>query len=107
VNDIETGAFEVTDDLLATSKRLLAKVSDPQIWFVRIGHPAVGRRRSHPLHLQTHDCDRPKKHHLQHKLPPENDASLSAKTKSSQVRFISSAKNGLMNKSKAATWLII
>ena len=39
--DIETGAFEVADDLLAASKRLLAKVSDPQTWFVRIGHPAV------------------------------------------------------------------
>jgi hypothetical protein len=35
--DIETGAFEVADDLLAASKRLLAKVSDPQTWFVRIG----------------------------------------------------------------------
>ncbi len=39
--DIETGSFEVADDLLAASKRLLAKVSDPQTWFVRIGHPAV------------------------------------------------------------------
>ncbi|NJM45124.1 MAG: hypothetical protein HC860_02360 [Alkalinema sp. RU_4_3] len=39
--DIETGAFEVADDLLAASKRLLAKASDPQTWFVRIGHPAV------------------------------------------------------------------
>jgi hypothetical protein len=39
--DIETGAFEVADDLLAASKRLLAKVADPQTWFVRIGHPAV------------------------------------------------------------------
>jgi hypothetical protein len=28
--DIETGAFEVADDLLAASKRLLTKVSDPQ-----------------------------------------------------------------------------
>jgi hypothetical protein len=39
--DIETGAFEVADDLLAASKRLLAKVADPQTWFIRIGHPAV------------------------------------------------------------------
>ncbi len=39
--DIETGSFEVADDLLAASKRLLSKVSDPQTWFVRIGHPAV------------------------------------------------------------------
>ena len=39
--DIETGAFEVADDLLAASKQLSAQVSDPQTWFVRIGHPAV------------------------------------------------------------------
>ena len=41
MNDIETESFEVADDLLAASKRLLAKMSDPQTWFVRIGHPAV------------------------------------------------------------------
>jgi hypothetical protein len=48
VNDIETGAFEVADDLLTASKRLLAKIADPQTWFVCIGHPAVdnfGARR--------------------------------------------------------------
>jgi hypothetical protein len=39
--DIETGAFELADDTIAASKRLLEKVSDPQTWFVRIGHPAV------------------------------------------------------------------
>ena len=39
--DIETGAFEVADDLLAASKQLSARVSDAQTWFVRIGHPAV------------------------------------------------------------------
>jgi hypothetical protein len=39
--DIETGAFEVADDLLAASKKLLARLSDSQTWFVRIGHPAV------------------------------------------------------------------
>lgn len=39
--DIETGAFEIADDLLAASKQLLARVPDPQTWFVRIGHPAV------------------------------------------------------------------
>ena len=41
--DIETGAFEVADDLLAASKQLLAQVPDAQTWFVRIGHPAVDR----------------------------------------------------------------
>jgi hypothetical protein len=39
--DIETGSFEVADDLLSASKRLLLRVADPQTWFVRIGHPAV------------------------------------------------------------------
>jgi hypothetical protein len=41
VNDIETGIFEVADDLLMASKRLSAKVPDAQTWFVRIGHSAV------------------------------------------------------------------
>jgi hypothetical protein len=39
--DIETGAFEVADELLAASKSLLARLPDAQTWFVRIGHPAV------------------------------------------------------------------
>lgn len=39
--DIETGEFEVADDLVAASKRLLARLPDAQTWFVRIGHPAV------------------------------------------------------------------
>jgi hypothetical protein len=39
--DIETGAFEVADDLLAASKHLLARLPDAQTWFVRIGHSAV------------------------------------------------------------------
>jgi peptide subunit release factor RF-3 len=39
--DIETGAYEVGDELLAASKRLLARLPDAQTWFIRIGHPAV------------------------------------------------------------------
>jgi hypothetical protein len=39
--DIETGAFEVADDLLTASKLLCARVPDAQTWFVRIGHLAV------------------------------------------------------------------
>ncbi|MBW4693191.1 MAG: hypothetical protein KME27_15670 [Lyngbya sp. HA4199-MV5] len=39
--DIETGNFEVADDLLVASKRLSARLPDAQTWFVRIGHPAV------------------------------------------------------------------
>ncbi len=41
--DVDTGSFEVTDDTLAASQRLLARHPDAQIWCVRIGHPAVHR----------------------------------------------------------------
>jgi hypothetical protein len=41
--DIETGAFEVADDLLVASKHLRQRVPDAQTWFVRIGHLAVDR----------------------------------------------------------------
>jgi hypothetical protein len=39
--NIETGTFEVADDLLTASKRLSARVPDAQTWFVRIGHSAI------------------------------------------------------------------
>jgi hypothetical protein len=39
--DIETGAFEVADELVTAAKQLSARVPDPQTWFVRIGHLAV------------------------------------------------------------------
>jgi hypothetical protein len=39
--DIETGAFEVADDLVTASKQLSARVPDAQTWFIRIGHLAV------------------------------------------------------------------
>jgi hypothetical protein len=39
--DIETGAFEVADDVVNASEQLLAKCPDAQTWFIRIGHPAV------------------------------------------------------------------
>lgn len=41
--DIETGAFEVAEDLLTASDRLLARCPNAQTWFVRIGHRAVHR----------------------------------------------------------------
>lgn len=41
--DIETGAFEVAEDVLTASRRLLARYPDAQLWFVRIGHRAVHR----------------------------------------------------------------
>src|SRR5688500_4438850 len=39
--DIDTGAFEVADDTLTASQRLLARCPDAQIWCVRIGYSAV------------------------------------------------------------------
>ncbi|MEL6261445.1 MAG: hypothetical protein AAFR12_10295 [Cyanobacteria bacterium J06626_6] len=39
--DIETGAFEVADDVVTASELLLARYPDAQTWFVRIGHQAV------------------------------------------------------------------
>ena len=41
--DIETGAFELADNVLMASKRLLARCPDAQIWCVRIGYNAVHR----------------------------------------------------------------
>ena len=41
--DIETGAFEVAEDTIAASDRLLARYPDAQIWFVRIGYRALHR----------------------------------------------------------------
>ena len=41
--DVDTGAFEVAEDTLTASRRLLALHPDAQIWCVRIGHPAVHR----------------------------------------------------------------
>ena len=41
--DIETGAFELADDLITASKRLSARIPDSQTWIIRIGHVAVDR----------------------------------------------------------------
>jgi hypothetical protein len=41
--DIDSGAFEVDDDMVAADTRLLARFPDAQIWYVRIGYPAVYR----------------------------------------------------------------
>lgn len=41
--DIETGDFEVAQGALVASERLLARCPDAQIWFVRIGRPALHR----------------------------------------------------------------
>ena len=36
--DIETGSFEVAEDLVTAAKHLSARVPDAQTWFVRVGH---------------------------------------------------------------------
>ncbi|MGE0131576.1 MAG: hypothetical protein AB7U82_26135 [Blastocatellales bacterium] len=46
--DVRTGAYELADDLLTSGLRLRGRLPEAEIWFVRIGHPAVHRlpRRS-------------------------------------------------------------
>jgi hypothetical protein len=46
--DIETGAYELGDDVISTSDRLLARHPNAQIWFIRIGYPALHRIGGRP-----------------------------------------------------------
>lgn len=39
--DIETGAFEIAEDIVTASEQLLTRYPDAQTWFIRIGHQAV------------------------------------------------------------------
>lgn len=39
--DIETGAFEVADDILSATGKLFVRCPEAQPWIVRIGHRAV------------------------------------------------------------------
>ncbi len=41
--DIETGAFEVADEILTATDRLFERLPDAQPWIVRIGYRAVHR----------------------------------------------------------------
>jgi hypothetical protein len=50
--DIETGAFEVADDLITASKRLSTRLPDAQTWFVRVGYPAVDHFGARSLRIQ-------------------------------------------------------
>ncbi|OUC14639.1 MAG: hypothetical protein B0A82_09875 [Alkalinema sp. CACIAM 70d] len=50
--DIETGAFEVADNVVMASEKLLAKYPDAQTWFIRIGYPAVYHFGARSLKLQ-------------------------------------------------------
>lgn len=47
--DVETGAFEVAEDTLTASERLLTHHPDAQIWCVRIGHRGVHRFGLRPV----------------------------------------------------------
>jgi hypothetical protein len=39
--DIETEAYEVGEDIVTASDRLLGRYPDAQTWFIRIGHRSV------------------------------------------------------------------
>ena len=41
--DVDSGDFEVADDTLTASQRVLDRRPEAQIWCVRIGYPAVHR----------------------------------------------------------------
>jgi hypothetical protein len=41
--DIDSGEFEVAEDTLAASDRLLVRCPTAQTWFVRIGRPTLHR----------------------------------------------------------------
>ena len=41
--DVDTGEFEVGENTLLAAKRLLARLPESQMWFVRVGHVAVYR----------------------------------------------------------------
>ena len=41
--DIETGEFELADEILTATARLFERIPDAQPWIVRIGHRAVHR----------------------------------------------------------------
>lgn len=47
--DIETGAFEVEDDILPATDRLFNRLPDAQPWIVRIRHRVVHRFGSRSL----------------------------------------------------------
>ena len=43
VVDIETGEYEIADDYLTPSDKLLAKRPEAALFALRIGYPAIGR----------------------------------------------------------------
>jgi hypothetical protein len=47
--DIETGHYEMAGDTMTAAGRLLARRPDAQIWFVRVGFPALHRIGGRPV----------------------------------------------------------
>jgi peptide subunit release factor RF-3 len=47
--DIETGTFEVADNIVNATERLYARYPDAQPWVIRIGHRSVFRFGSRSL----------------------------------------------------------
>jgi len=47
--DIETGAFEVADQIVPATERLFERYPDAQPWVIRIGYPTVFRFGSRSL----------------------------------------------------------
>jgi hypothetical protein len=47
--DIESGAYELAEDTLTASEKLLSHHPDAQIWCVRIGHRGVHRFGVRPV----------------------------------------------------------
>ena len=45
--DVETESFELGDNAIEASDKLLARLADAEIWFVRIGHRALHRIGGH------------------------------------------------------------
>ena len=41
--DVETGEYEIDRDELKAGNRLRARISDAQIWMVRVGHRSIHR----------------------------------------------------------------
>lgn len=49
--DVTTGAYELAEDLLQAGLRLHARLPEAEVWFVRIGQPAVRRLPQRNLQL--------------------------------------------------------
>lgn len=51
--DVDTGAYELADDVLSAAGRLQARLPDAQIWCIRVGYRAVHRFGPRSAQAQT------------------------------------------------------